>query len=210
MSSLLRQLPVDAVDASPVVGPPHVSPLKSLAIALVAALFMTFVGAVGTGQVPVGSRLMYWLVLMTTGALIGLGISSAIQQWGGLRHRPIFEGALISVLIALPLSVVVVMANIFFLGAGKPGPTKFAVVALVVLVVSALLTTINYAMARPKVAAALPLATPTSIAPADTPEHAGETPHCLPGCRRTCAPRGCSHCRPKTIIFASIPIADRR
>ena len=109
---------------------------------------MTFVGALGTGQVSLANRLMCWIVVMITGALIGLGISNAIHQWARLRDRPIGEGALISVLIAVPLSVVVVMANIFFLGAARPGAVEFAAVTGVVLVVSALLTTINYAMAR--------------------------------------------------------------
>ena len=124
------------------------SPVRSLVIAMIAALFMTFIGALGTGEVTILNRLMYWFVVMITGALIGLGISGGIHQWGRLRDRPIVEGALISVLVAVPLSVVVVMANIYFLGATPPGAIEFAMVTSVVLVVSALLTTINYAMAR--------------------------------------------------------------
>ena len=157
MNDLLRERPTDAIHASPTVAGHHASPLKSLTIACVAACFMTFVGAVGTGQVPLGSRLMYWFVVMITGALIGLGISGAIHQWGRLRDRPVVEGALIAVLIALPLTVVVVMANIFFLGATSPGAIEFIVIGGVVLVVSALLTTINYAMARPALPATRPL-----------------------------------------------------
>ena len=110
---------------------------------------MAFVGAFGTGEVSLAKRLMYWFVVMITGALIGLGISTAIHQWAQLRDRPIGEGALISVLIAVPLSVVVVMANIYFLGAPPPGAVEFGFVIGVVLVVSSMLTTINYAMARP-------------------------------------------------------------
>ena len=109
---------------------------------------MAFVGALGTDEVSLANRLMYWFVVMITGALIGLGISTAIHQWARLRARPISEGALIAILIAVPLSVVVVMANIYFLRAPPPGAIGFAAIFGVVLVVSALLTTINYAMAR--------------------------------------------------------------
>lgn len=167
MSGLLRERQGDAVHASPTVDQAQASPVRSLVIAVIAALFMTFVGAVGTGQVPLGSRLMYWLTVMMTGALIGLGISGAIHQWGRLRDRAIVEGALIAVLIALPLTVVVVMANIFFLGAASPGPIEFAVIGGVVLVVSMLLTTINYAMARPALPAtrSLPTVAPAAIEP---------------------------------------------
>ena len=131
---------------------------------------MTFIGALGTGEVPVTNRLAYWIVVMMTGALVGLGVSGAIHVWGRLRDRRIVEGALIAVLIAVPLSVVVAMANILFLGAPRPGAVEFAVLVSVVLVVSALLTTINYAMAgRPSPAGAdvapVPGAAPPSIAP---------------------------------------------
>lgn len=156
MSGLLRERRDDAVHASPTVDQAQANPVRSLVIAIVAALFMAFVGAVGTGEVPVASRLIYWLVVMITGALIGLGISGAIHQWGRLRERPMVEGGLIAVLIALPLTVVVVMANIYFLDAQPPGAIEFAVVSGVVFVVSALLTTINYAMAGPVSPATLP------------------------------------------------------
>ena len=154
---MLRERPADAIHASPTVAARPASPIRSLAIATIAALFMTFVGALGTGEVSLANRLMYWIVVMITGALVGLGISTAIHQWARLRDRPIGEGALISILIAVPLSVVVVMANMYFLGAPPPGAIEFAAVMGVVLVVSALLTTINYAMARP--------ASPTGFVP---------------------------------------------
>ena len=49
--------------------------LRGLAVALVAAVFLTISGAFGTGDAPVTARAAYWLVLMVGGYLVGAAIT---------------------------------------------------------------------------------------------------------------------------------------
>lgn len=157
MSGMLREVQGNAVHASPTTRPDaglapgpaptpaSVNPRRGLIIATVAGLFMTFVGALGTGEAPFWTRLGYWMLVMETGALIGLGASLGIQHWGRLRERPVIEGGLIAFLIAVPLSIVVVSSNALFFETRSAGILDFAFVAGVVFVVSCVITAINYA-----------------------------------------------------------------
>lgn len=157
MSGLLREVQGNAVHASPTAGPASgpaqrpvpkpmsADPRRGLIIATIAGLFMTFVGALGTGEAPFWTRFGYWMLVMETGALIGLGASLGIQHWGRLRERPVIEGGLIAFLIAVPLSIVVVSSNALFFDTRMAGLVDIVIVAGVVFVVSCVVTAINYA-----------------------------------------------------------------
>ena len=160
MPDSLREALENAADASPVAARPFASPKRGLIIATVGGLFMTFIGAMGTDAVPIGRRLAYWLLLMETGALIGIGVSMAVHQWGRLESRRVAEGALVSLLIAVPLTVLVVAVNALILDAKPSGAVEIATVGLVVLVVSAIVTTLNYATAPPLAAPDIPTPSP--------------------------------------------------
>ncbi len=179
---MLREVQGNAVHASPTAGPvaeptqkpaprpAGTNPRRGLVIATVAGLFMTFVGALGTGEAPFWTRLGYWMLVMETGALIGLGASLGIQHWGRLRERPMIEGGLIAFLIAVPLSIVVVSSNALFFETRSAGILDFAFVAGVVFVVSSLITAINYATNPAAPIVMVESATRTAAAsPSDTP-----------------------------------------
>jgi DNA-binding LytR/AlgR family response regulator len=155
---------------------------KGIVISAVAALLMAFVGAFGTDQIGFGPRLGYWLIVMLSGALIGIGVTAAVHAWGRLRSHIVAEGAVIALAISLPLTFVVFAASAMFFGMAPPSPTTFIALAGAVFTISASMTAVNYAVshrggadagavasqfqddatgaAQPSVAAAVPADTP--------------------------------------------------
>jgi hypothetical protein len=147
----MRELQRSAVHASPVAGR---SLLRGIIVATVAALLMTLTGAFGTDMLPLGQRLLYWLVIMEAGALIGIGVSEAFERWGALQHRPWIEGALTSICIAAPLTLLVLGTGIVFFGATRPPGLHYFYLFAMVLAVTAAITAVNYAIAGGAPAAA--------------------------------------------------------
>lgn len=146
MPEIVRQPPAPTVHASRMATRHYPSPVRGLVTATIAALFMTFVGALGTGSYPIWVSLPYWLVVMEVGALIGIGVSWGMLHWGRLARRPIIEGLVIAFLIAIPLSTVVTVATILMLERRNIGLADFFILAVVVFIVSCIMTAINYAM----------------------------------------------------------------
>jgi hypothetical protein len=117
---------------------------RGLVVATIAAFVMTLLGAFGTGEVPLVQRLIYWLVIMESGALIGIGASAGVRAWGGVVERPVLEGTLISFLIALPLTLVVLGVTLIFFGGQAPPLTSLAATFVGVFAVTGVITAINY------------------------------------------------------------------
>lgn len=122
--------------------------IRSFVIATVAALVMAILAPLGTGRIGIEARLLYWLLLMEAGALFGIVATRSVARWGRLEHRPWLEGLLVSVLIAVPLTVVVAFARTAFFGLGLPGPRAGAIMFSLVLMISAILVAISYAVER--------------------------------------------------------------
>ncbi|WP_205007870.1 LytTR family DNA-binding domain-containing protein [Sphingosinithalassobacter portus] len=129
-------------------GSPGQSHIRGITVATIAAVLMTITGALGTDDVPLLPRLGYWLVLMLSGALIGIGVTSAITSWGRLAPRPIVEGTLVSILIAAPLTLLVMGTSLVFFGQTVGTPLGIARLFGLVLVVTGAITAVNYATAR--------------------------------------------------------------
>lgn len=122
---------------------------RGFLIATIAGLAMTFTGAFGTGAIPLVSRICYWLLIMEAGAVIGVVATIGVHAWGELADKPWLEGTLISALIAFPLTLVVVTANFVFAGTASPSLAYVTTVFVMVFAVTALITVVNYATARP-------------------------------------------------------------
>jgi DNA-binding LytR/AlgR family response regulator len=147
----MREMQLDTVRAARGAGVQPVtkqSYRRGLIVATLAAFLMTFVGAFDTGQLPLLYRLAFWLILMESGALIGMGASTGIRSWGSLAARPFLEGALISLLIALPLTLVASGTTALFFGPRSVGLDRMVGLFLAVLIVTAAITAINYASGR--------------------------------------------------------------
>lgn len=117
-------------------------------MATLAAGLMAFAGAFGTGELRLLPRLGYWLILMWSGALIGFGASTGIRSWGRLARRPALEGLVISILIALPLTLVATGATALFFGPRTFGLEAGMVMFAAVFVVTGAITAINYATSQ--------------------------------------------------------------
>lgn len=170
----MREWPDAATGASRTADGPPVAPRthrRGLIVATVAALLMTLTGAFGTDAMPLWPRLAYWLILMETGALIGIGAMAGVRGWGGLDGRPLAEGAVVSLLIAVPLTLVVAGATLAFIGGRAPTVAGLALQFGMVLAITATITAVNYAIARPP--AATPVTTVEDVpAPAPAPSPA--------------------------------------
>lgn len=130
-------------------------------VATIAAVFMTISEAMGTGVVPFWTRLLYWVIVMETGAVIGVGVTTGIQNWGRLQKWPIAEVLIISILIALPLTLGVIGAGMILLGMDRPDIGDMVRNFLLVAFVSAIITSITYAIgSRRKAILALAVAEP--------------------------------------------------
>lgn len=144
MTGSLREREGVTAGASPIArGRPNAR--RGLVIATVAGVFMALIGALGSDEVPLPTRLIYWLSVMWSGAAIGFAVSTGIHHWGRLRTRPLVEGALIAVVIALPLTTVVIVANHLAFGGGIPPLRGLVTAYLSVVLIGGLITAVNYA-----------------------------------------------------------------
>jgi DNA-binding LytR/AlgR family response regulator len=119
-------------------------------VATIGAVFMTVTEALGTGVVGFWPRLAYWVLVMETGAVLGVAVTMGVHGWGKVARWPLVEVALISVLIAVPLTLAVVGAGMIILGMSRPDfgdlLRNFALVAFV----SAIITGLTYALGSRK------------------------------------------------------------
>lgn len=142
MTAQMRQAAPDTVHDSPVAPPAF---RRGLIIAALAGLFMALVGALGTDEAGLPVRIAYWLPLMLTGSALGTGVAFGVQTWGRLRKHLFAEGALIAVLVALPLTAVVIGANQLAFD-NRPGSLlAVGVTFAIVLMVSSVMTALTYA-----------------------------------------------------------------
>lgn len=143
----MREWQADALGEAPVAGARQVTGKRhrrGVIVATLAAILMTYVGAFDTAELPFMPRLAYWLIIMESGALIGVGASTGIRSWGRLADRPLLEGLAISVLIALPLTLVATGTTALFFGPRAFGVEGTLAMFVAVFVVTGAITAINY------------------------------------------------------------------
>lgn len=120
---------------------------RTIGIAAAAGLFLAFTGAMGTEPLPLAQRLLYWLPLMVAGALVGHVVSLIVSGFPIAQANVWLYGALLALMIALPVTLVVWGYTSFMLGAFPPRalPGMFGAV----LVISAAMTAIMILANRP-------------------------------------------------------------
>lgn len=163
----MRERQNEALHASPYAGEPgrpFVFRKRVFVVAALAGLLLSFTGAFGTAQLPLASRILYWLLLMQTGAFIMVGASAAVR--GSRRYSgslPV-EIAVTSLVVAVPLTIVVVAATSFFYGKSIGDLPSFSHFFLKVVVISLAMTAIIRSTDPPSHADphAAPAAGPTS------------------------------------------------
>jgi hypothetical protein len=79
---------------------------RRAALVLLAALFLAFSGAFGSGQAPLATRVLYWVAAIGAGAVVELAlVASVFARAGWIERRPWLGGALRVAAISLPTTV---------------------------------------------------------------------------------------------------------
>lgn len=121
--------------------------LRNLSIAGAAGAFMAFVGALGTGQAPLLARLLYWVPLMMAGGVLGHAMALGVSRIPRASGNPWLFGAVLSLALALPATLVVWLYTRVVFGAQMPLsalPMFFFSVLIVCVAMTALMTLVNW------------------------------------------------------------------
>ncbi len=125
-------------------------PLRALAIAAIAAVFLAYAGAFGSGAAPLGPRLAYWLATMVGSSVVGVALFAVAERRRWMDERPRAVTAGLALAMSLPITVIVWLNMALFFSAGAPlNPGGLVYIYPPVLLVSVLMTALNYlAMVR--------------------------------------------------------------
>jgi hypothetical protein len=117
---------------------------RSFLVAVVAAAFMSAIGAFDSGRMPPIHRSIYWLILMVGGTVLGVTVMSLARRLRWLDQRSWVQASVLTLMLWAPASVmtwVVISLMVpirpwtLTLLMGNAGP---------VLMVSAAMTALNY------------------------------------------------------------------
>jgi hypothetical protein len=81
--------------------------LRNIGIAVAAGVFLTFIGALGTAEMPLVQRLVYWVPLMIGGTLVGHAVGRITTRAPLARTHPLLFGVAQAVLVSLPITGIV-------------------------------------------------------------------------------------------------------
>lgn len=169
MPEEVRQKPGPAVHASPMAASLKQRTVRGLVIGAMASVVLALLGAMGTDAAPLGLRLLYWAAVIMPGSLLGLAVTWAVQKWGGLARYRWWEAAMVAVLVAVPHTFVVIVASALMFDFTMITASTIVQFGLAVLLVSAVLTAINYLASPPAFEVAadkLPVLSPATLLPA--------------------------------------------
>jgi hypothetical protein len=148
-----------------------------MAIGAAAAVLLAYLGAMGTWQAPFGQRLAYWLVVVLPGSLLGLFVAVLVRFWGRFAAYRWLEILIVAVAVSVPHSFLVIVASALFFDVDMITPLVVVQFWLVVLVLSLVLTSINFMASggdqrapRPPAPAATPPPAPAAAQAAATQE----------------------------------------
>jgi len=140
----MREQPPAATGASPnapAEPPEWLQWTRNLGVAAAAGVFLAVIGAVETAELPLIRRLLYWVPLMIGGALFGHIVAMMVRRVPHARVNPWIFGAVETVILAVPITLLVWGYSNFLFGTDTPVaalPYLFGTV----LVISAAMTSI--------------------------------------------------------------------
>ena len=116
---------------------------RSLLVAVVAAVFMSAIGAFDSHRQPPVQRLVYWLTMLLSGTVLGIAIMSLARGLPGLDSRPWLKAAILTLMLWAPATVMVWIIIVLMLHT----PWSLSILfsnAGPVLLVSAAMTALNF------------------------------------------------------------------
>lgn len=155
----------NSTHAAPTAGPFR-EHLTGFVVAGLAAVVMSVTGALGTGEAPFTTRLGFWLICMLAGAFIGAGASTMFKAWGALARWPWAEVVAISVLMALPQTLIVIAARSMIFEIRVPTSSGIVIMFGFVLFICLIMVALDYVMHRDRRIAgpvAAPIVAPTNV-----------------------------------------------
>jgi hypothetical protein len=117
---------------------------RSFLVAIVAALFMSAIGAFDSGQMPLLWRSFYWQVLMVGGTVLGVGVMSLARRLRWLDRRSWIQACIVTLMLWAPASLMTSLAIALMVPGAVWRLSLMAHNAGPVLVVSAAMTALNY------------------------------------------------------------------
>jgi hypothetical protein len=116
---------------------------RSLLVAVIAAGFMSAIGAFDSRRLPPIERMVFWQVLMLGGTLLGTAIMSAARRWRVLDDRPWARAVMLTLLLWAPATVMTWLA-IGLVSGGNLALANLYGNAGSVLLVAAAMTALNF------------------------------------------------------------------
>lgn len=177
----MREKPSPAVHASPNAFSLSSQTVRSLLIAAAAAVVLAYLGAMGTNDAPLATRLGYWLAVIMPGSLLGMAVSALVRGIAGLASRRWLEILLVALLVSLPHSFIVIVVSAMFFGMAIITPMMVLQFWLAVLLITLVITAINYLASADAQAGTLaarpPVAQPAALDPVPATPDPAIDPH---------------------------------
>lgn len=134
---------------------------RAFVIVIVIGFIMAVIAPLQTDIIGFWPRLAFWQILMVSGAVIGIGVTEAVETWGRLRPWPWVEVPTIGILIALPLTLILIGTGQIFFGTFAMTGQRFLVHLGLTSLISVAITALNVMVNRRDVATLVP----TPVAP---------------------------------------------
>lgn len=117
---------------------------RGYVLAIAIGVVMAVIAPLQTNYIPFWPRMAFWQILMLSGATIGLGVTEMVERWGRLNRWPWIEVPVIGVLIALPLTMIVMSTSAMFFGGAIGGAIRFSYNFGVTALISTAVTALNH------------------------------------------------------------------
>lgn len=146
----LRQTPAATAHASPnAVGNPEPwqRTVRNVGIAAGAGVFLALVGAMGMDDVPLGTRLLYWVPLMVGGSGVAHVVTLALRRIPPAMHNPWIFGALLALALSIPITLIVWAFTTLMVGADwdwREIPQLYSSVLVICVAMTAIMVMINW------------------------------------------------------------------